>query len=61
MKDLLIVIVGLFLLALVWGSWQLYVYTPTEVICTQEAKICPDGTAVGRVGNQCEFAECPTL
>jgi len=28
--------------------------------CTQEAKICPDGSAVGRTGPNCEFAECPT-
>ncbi|MCX4241851.1 OmpA family protein [Paraliomyxa miuraensis] len=27
--------------------------------CTKEAKICPDGTAVGRQGPQCEFAPCP--
>ena len=27
--------------------------------CTQEAKICPDGTAVGRTGPNCEFAACP--
>jgi hypothetical protein len=28
--------------------------------CTQEAKICPDGTAVGRDGeNNCEFTPCP--
>lgn len=26
--------------------------------CTQEAKICPDGSAVGRSGPNCEFAEC---
>ncbi len=29
-------------------------------VCTQEAKICPDGTSVGRMGNNCEFALCPT-
>lgn len=29
------------------------------VMCTQEAKICPDGTAVGRTGPNCEFAPCP--
>tara|TARA_Y100000310_G_C20580818_1_gene762883 strand:+ start:487 stop:888 length:402 start_codon:yes stop_codon:yes gene_type:complete len=29
------------------------------VACTEEAKICPDGTAVGRVGENCEFEECP--
>jgi len=27
--------------------------------CTLEAKICPDGSAVGRTGPNCEFAPCP--
>ena len=27
--------------------------------CTLEAKICPDGSAVGRQGKDCEFAACP--
>jgi len=27
--------------------------------CTMEAKLCPDGSAVGRSGPNCEFAECP--
>jgi hypothetical protein len=27
--------------------------------CTQEAKLCPDGTSVGRTGPNCEFAPCP--
>lgn len=30
-----------------------------EVVCTQEAKLCPDGTYVGRVPPSCEFATCP--
>ena len=30
------------------------------VACTMEAKICPDGSAVGRQGPRCEFAVCPT-
>lgn len=29
------------------------------VACTMDAKICPDGSAVGRVGPNCEFAACP--
>jgi hypothetical protein len=29
------------------------------VACTMEAKICPDGSAVGRSGPRCEFALCP--
>ncbi len=32
---------------------------PTPVACTMEAKLCPDGSYVGRVGPRCEFAECP--
>lgn len=31
----------------------------TTVICTQEAKECPDGSFVGRSGPQCQFAQCP--
>lgn len=27
--------------------------------CTEEAKLCPGGTAVGRTGPNCEFAPCP--
>ncbi len=30
-----------------------------SVFCTQEAKQCPDGSYVGRVGPRCEFATCP--
>ena len=30
-----------------------------QVFCTQEAKLCPDGSYVGRTGPQCEFAACP--
>ena len=30
-----------------------------QVACTMEAKICPDGSAVGRSGPNCEFAACP--
>jgi|GEM_PF-933999 len=32
---------------------------PEPVFCTMDAKICPDGTGVGRVGPNCEFAPCP--
>jgi hypothetical protein len=31
-----------------------------EKACSTEAKICPDGSAVGRTGPNCEFAPCPT-
>ena len=29
------------------------------VACTMDAKICPDGSYVGRVAPDCEFAPCP--
>lgn len=39
--------------------------TPTPKViegkmCTMEAKLCPDGSYVGRTGPNCEFARCPT-
>lgn len=42
--------------ATVWGTMAL---APHEVACTMEAKLCPDGSAVGRTGPNCEFSECP--
>jgi hypothetical protein len=33
--------------------------TPVDVACTMEAKLCPDGSSVGRSGPKCEFAACP--
>jgi hypothetical protein len=32
---------------------------PAGTACTLEAKICPDGTSVGRTGPNCAFAPCP--
>lgn len=29
--------------------------------CTMDAKLCPDGTSVGRIGPNCEFAQCPIV
>ncbi|KKP79922.1 MAG: hypothetical protein A2271_02650 [Candidatus Moranbacteria bacterium RIFOXYA12_FULL_35_19] len=31
------------------------------VACTEEAKICPDGSAVSRIAPNCEFAPCPEI
>lgn len=28
--------------------------------CTEEAKVCPDGSSVSRQGPDCEFAACPS-
>lgn len=29
------------------------------VACTMDAKMCPDGSYVGRIGPNCDFAACP--
>ena len=40
--------------------WQFNTEVSSEpVACTMEAKLCPDGSAVGRSGPRCEFAKCP--
>ncbi len=31
------------------------------VACTMDAKMCPDGSYVGRVAPNCEFAKCPVV
>ncbi|MEK7167652.1 MAG: TspO/MBR family protein [Patescibacteria group bacterium] len=40
-----------------FAIWQGNISRP--VACTMEARLCPDGSAVGRVGPNCEFAPCP--
>jgi len=57
------VIVGVVAVAIVITFWVVQVrvvQAPSPQACTQEAKLCPDGSAVGRTGPNCEFAECPT-
>ena len=50
-------------LVLLGGSVYLYQQkvpvVPAPVVCTMEAKLCPDGSSVGRTGPNCEFAACP--
>ncbi|MFZ3057735.1 MAG: hypothetical protein WA092_01685 [Minisyncoccales bacterium] len=45
--------------ALLIGIYFFKTNKPEQIYCTQEAKICPDGSAVGRTGPNCEFAVCP--
>lgn len=35
------------------------VASPSVSVCQLDAKICPDGSSVGRTGPNCEFAACP--
>lgn len=34
-------------------------HSTEPVFCTADAKMCPDGSYVGRTGPRCEFAACP--
>ena len=43
----------------IWRLQNTTVPPVNDVACTMEAKICPDGTSVGRSGPNCEFAACP--
>jgi Immunoglobulin-like domain of bacterial spore germination len=48
-------------IAILAGLAQLFfVSEPTEVACTMDAMMCPDGSYVGRTGSKCEFV-CPAL
>lgn len=51
------------LAVLVAGGWYWYSLNKNQegdiIGCPQDAKICPDGSAVGRTGPNCEFAACP--
>ena len=48
------------LLAATAGIYLALNSKPKPQACTLEAKICPDGTSVGRTGPNCEFSPCPT-
>ena len=57
-------IIAIILLILVCIGGVLYFYNKDTsvvepVFCTQDAKLCPDGSYVGRTGPKCEFSECP--
>ncbi len=63
--SLIIILAGLFLCSLlscITLAAMLFISTrdPNDIrACTLEAKLCPDGSAVGRTGPNCEFAKCP--
>lgn len=59
----------IFIVAVFIVGGLLYVYNPDPVeygepkeepvFCTMDAKLCPDGSYVGRSGPNCDFAACP--
>lgn len=62
-NPVLWIAITLFVLALLAGGAYVVLnrgLLTKEKACTQEVMVCPDGTSVGRVGPNCEFAPCPT-
>ncbi len=64
----ILIVSGASVFALIRNISPLNVYPdntyPTEeeqVFCTMEAKLCPDGSYVGRTGKDCHFADCPIV
>ncbi|MFH0873550.1 MAG: Gmad2 immunoglobulin-like domain-containing protein [Candidatus Komeilibacteria bacterium] len=56
-SSILAIIIGLIVVAAICYLAFQQPFKP--VACPQDAKLCPDGTPVGRVGRKCEFAPCP--
>lgn len=63
MQNSKIIFVFTFIIVFIGVLYFVYtkrVQAPAQVACTMEAKVCPDGSYVGRTGPQCEFAACPS-
>ena len=61
-KSFYLVVILIVLLITLGGAWWQFGGALSEApapACTEEAKICPDGTVVVRQGSNCEFAACP--
>ncbi len=59
-SALILTLITFILLIIVGINPQLLKNQVLTRACTQEAKLCPDGSSVGRTGPNCEFAECPS-
>lgn len=56
-----LILAGLGVVVIVIAGYFLYPQNKNSggIACTMEAKLCPDGSYVGRTGPKCEFAACP--
>ena len=60
MKKIAIVLISAAVIAIVCiGGYLVANKQVKPVACTMEAKICPDGSSVGRTGPKYEFTPCP--
>ena len=58
---LIFLVIIIAVVSVVFATKPAFLVTPpSPVACTEEAKLCPDGSYVGRTGPQCQFSSCPT-
>lgn len=65
-SPMLIISLGLVVVALLVAiayvvGMKFFSGSPKQIACTAEAKVCDDGTSVGRSGPNCEFDACPVV
>ena len=59
-KIVVLTIIGVLILGSAsYGAYYWWPKNNKPVACTQEAKLCPDGSYIGRTGPNCEFVPCP--
>ena len=58
-KNIIVIFVIIVVIILAIGGYFIFNNQQKPIACTMEAKLCPDGSSVGRVGPKCEFAACP--
>jgi hypothetical protein len=62
MSNKTYVLIAILVVAAAVAGVFYFKYKPgAQVACTMEAKLCPDGSAVGRTSPNCEFAKCPDI
>lgn len=62
MNKPFLIIAGAILVAIAAAGAAFYAVSKPPagpVACSMEAKLCPDGSTVGRTGPNCEFSACP--
>ncbi|MCL4416708.1 MAG: hypothetical protein M1365_08450 [Actinobacteria bacterium] len=60
-KWIVLGLIVLVLIAIGTSAGYFFLNSNKQIACTLEAKLCPDGSSVGRTGSKCEFAKCPDI
>lgn len=58
-KFLIILFVVLLVATAGTVVWLRFFSQPEQIACPMDAKLCPDGSYVGRIPPKCDFAACP--